>query len=426
MTTVLFILRKTRSKSSNSMLYCRVTVNSLNREFSTEEIIPRPDLWDQDKQIYNDPREAGAYINFLVDKIRYKLKLLTLQLAEAGDVSPEQIIEKYREPNKKAEPVATPAVKDLVQKYIVYEKEESALEEGAIKLNAGTIKHHERYLKNLLEYEGTTGVIHLNEFDVPAAERFKRFLRERPYRPCRHKTRASRHIEFFKKAFDYAIKDGLIKEHGLLYYQGERDRKKKNMFLEHDERQAWINSSFDDKLLSECLDLGTYQMVTGVEYGNIWGKFEVKDIPGVGKIIMGTRNKGDKHPFYLPYDPIADRILQKYKGKLPRHCNSTYNKVIKIITEILRMQYPHLFVNKKMTTHIFRKTFNMWKKAEGWSLQARADMLGHATTRTTETHYEDSTPEIVINEMIARAQLRKFAPLTHDSRSIPHTLVQPT
>lgn len=376
MVKVLFIVRKTRSKSQNNILYCRITANGISREFSTEEFISNPQHWNQDKQFYECPGEEGDFINNLCLQLKYRIKNLYLSATEL--IYPDEIIESLKAPPQKPY-----TLNMAVIDYIDYERSETDLK-------ATTIKHHEVYLRNLAEY--TVKPVYANRVDIAWAELFKRYLKQK--KGFKFKTRASRHIEFFKKALTHAIAEKKIKEHGLLYYKADRDKKREVIFLTPTEVKKFEEAVFETKLLQQITDLFIYQIHTGVEYGNIWSAFEVRTIPNVGRIILGTRHKGGAF-FALPYSDKAEFILQKYNYRLPRHCNATYNKVLKIIAEILG-------IKKHLTTHTGRKTFAMVMKANGWSLETVSGMLGHASTKTTETYYWANSAERLINEMTKR------------------------
>lgn len=388
MAKVLFVIRTTRSNAKNSVLYCRITINGISREFSTEEQLQQPQCWNQDKQLHTGTGHEAEFINLLCDKIKYNVKTIALQHNNSSELTPDDIIRRMKAPKEK--PVSAA---ELIKSFIQHEKNQG-------ERNPGTIQHYEIYLKNFLAFEAEKTPV--ESISVLWAARFKEFLHLRPdtkddRKRCKNKTRASRHIEFYKKAFDFAAANQIIKTHNLVFYKAERDKIKPPVYLTREEILKLVSHKFESSLLRNVKNLYLYQVATGVEYGNIWSDFEVLNT-SAGKVISGRRNKGDKRQFYLPYDELAEAILQEYGGKLPRLSNSTYNRILKEIAAILG-------INKRLTTHTGRKTFAMLKKGDGWSKEAIADMLGHSTTRTTETYYWGPSMERVVNEMAFRSQV---------------------
>lgn len=383
MAKVLFVIRKSRSHTGKFKLYCRITANRQTREFSTEETIYKPEQWNQERQIYDLEGTEGEYINLLCDKLKYNIKTIYLSLNGSVAVSPDKIIDQLKEPNKKPVPA-----RELISDYIKHLKENTGR-------SSATIEHYEIYLKNFIEFEANT--FYSTDLTLIWATRFKEFLKNKPNdkRPCKNKTRASRHVEFFRNALDHAKRAGIIKENPLEGYQQERDKPKEVVFLDGDERKAWMNAKFENKLLSEIKDLYLFQISVGVAYGNIWAEYKVKDIPDVGKIFVGNRIKGNHQAFFVPFNTEAENLLNKYNGKMPYYDNSTYNKTIKIIAEILG-------IKKHLTTHTGRKTCAMKMDAEGWSKPAIQYSLGHGSIRTTETYYMTASIERLIHEMSYR------------------------
>lgn len=381
MAKVLFVVRKSKAKTGRYILYCRVSANGKTREFSTEETVQHLKYWCQASQRYTEPGRASEYLNTLIDKLRYAIKTAYMQ-AGSEALHPATIISQV-----KGKPKPAPTVTQVIQAFIEFEENENTL-------HPATLKHHKRYLHNWLQYPAHT--MFVTEFTLPVAEDFKRFLRTRPINPCKAKTRASRHVEFFKRAFDYAAKVGTITGHQLTHYKQERDRVKAVVYLTSDEVQRWLNVQLQTKALQQAKDLFVYQMYTGVSYCDIWSKYTVRNIVGVGRIIEGNRNKGRHNAFVLPYSPIAEGILSKYNGTLPYFDNSTYNKLVKIIAHDI------LGISKNITPHVGRKTFAMRMEADGWPREVIMLMLGHSSLKTTETYYLNNTPARLINEMAMR------------------------
>lgn len=390
MVQVLFILRKTRSNTGRHILYCRITLDGIPREISTGEEIRSPELWNQDRQIYEKPDAEGELVNIVCERLRVKIKQIYLSLEPEGDVTPDKIIKALKQPKTKRITLA-----EVVQDYIDYISTRKLRKKGEVRKKT-TVRHYEIYLKNLNGFSARK--VYTGEVTLEWAEEFKRYLMTKKHRPCNHKTRASRHIEFFKKALDHAVnKARTIRSHELGGYEFDRDAEKAVVFLTKEERQRFINARFDIPLLEKCRAVFVYHFRTGVSYGDLWATYEVKEFSSGGrilKVIIGTRSKNGRQ-FFLPWDPEADSLLNTYGGKLPYIDNSTYNKTLKILALLLN-------IPKHLVTNTARKSFIMGMDADGWTRETTQGMVAHESVNTTETYYMAPNLERLLNEMARR------------------------
>jgi site-specific recombinase XerD len=72
--------------------------------------------------------------------------------------------------------------------------------------------------------------------------------------------------------------------------------------------------------------------------------------------------------------------LKKYNNKIVVIPNSKYNRYLKEVAELLR-------IDKNLTTHVGRKTFGFIYLNLGLDYETVAAMLGHKSIRTTERMY---------------------------------------
>lgn len=396
MPRITFFLRSNNNKANTHSLYCRLVLNGIASEFSTNEEIS-PNQWDQETQIFiGNTEEKTDYINLLTESIRYKLKtLVLLQKKENESLNPKKIIEIYKNPCKIEVVEHDVVIFDVIQKFIDHE-----YKEGEIK--PITIAIHERFLRHLKEFLQVKKC-YVSEFNEVKAEQFKEWFRSprktkkgKLIPATKNKTSASRHISFFRDALQWGVKNGIIKTHNLLYYEGERDKRKEIEPMTEDELFNLIQHNFVSQMLNNIKDLFLFQTATGISYGDIWSNFEIQDTES-GKIIIGKRNKGDGNAFFVPYDELAEIILMKYNYKLPYYENGVYNRLLKEIAQLVG-------IKTYLKTHIARKTFATMKLSNGWTLGAVSVMLGHSSEKTTEQYYAKKTAKIIITEMNNRNQ----------------------
>ena len=384
MAQVTFFVRSNNDKAKTHMLYARVRINQRTGELSTEEKI-NPTEWDQAQQYFTGKtKEQTEYINMLCDRIKYRIKKTALLLENENKIlTPTEVIKSYRDGNFFEKPTL---LYEVMQRYITWEETETDL-------NTKTIDIHKRYLRHLKCFSGRTQ-IYVSDFNEVTAERFKDWFKKD--RDTKNKTTASRHISYYRNALQWAVKKGIIKSHNLLYYEGERDPIKKPNPINETELLNLIQFQFKSPMLNNIKDLFLYSTATGISYGDLWSDFKITDTTA-GRMIEGKRNKGVGNSFFVPYDEMAEAILQKHNFKLPKYCNGTYNRLLKEVAALVG-------IHKKITTHTARKTFGTLKVAQGWTLTSVKLMLGHSSEKTTELHYVLPTKETVVNEWNLRNQ----------------------
>ena len=205
---------------------------------------------------------------------------------------------------------------------------------------------------------------------------------------------ANRNILFFKQAMQHACKMGVIKTYELVIYKGEKDKVKPPVFLTVQDLTILEQQSFQNIMLIQIKDLFLFQCYTGLSFGDIWSKWKVKEVES-GKVLTGERAKNNQ-PFFIPMDQRAVDILERYNFNLPRYCNEVYNRILKEIAALCG-------INKRLTSHVGRKTFATLKDSEGWSRETVASMLGHRSVKTTEIHYLGQSTTRIENEMKKRS-----------------------
>lgn len=364
------------------MLYCRVTVNGTTAEFSTREKII-PGNWNQLAQrLEAKDKKANTLINTLIDSARWKLKMAALASNDNLKLTARDLIDKLRKPTLADGPVIEP-ITSIVERYINSIR-------GA---NANTLRNHRIKLKNFAEYqEQAKAVFTPASFDIVQANRFVEWFQKT--RQTENVTTANRNVLFIKTALQWAVQKGELKTFELLLFQGKKDPVKPVIYLTAEEVNLLVNYSFHSRMLNNVRDLYVFQIETGLSYCDLWGDFEIIETE-YGSVLTGTRGKNGQ-AFFVPVGETALAILQRHDHKLPRYCNEPYNRVLKEIAAVLG-------INKRLTTHIGRKTFATTKEDNGWSRESISIMLGHKSLRTTEQYYLAQTPIRILNEMKIRS-----------------------
>jgi site-specific recombinase XerD len=96
---------------------------------------------------------------------------------------------------------------------------------------------------------------------------------------------------------------------------------------------------------------------------------------------------------------FSDHPMRKEKGVLiPIVSNQKYNVHLKQLSGLVGL-------NKRLTTHVARRTAATLFLTKGAPLESVSAMLGHTTTTTTQKHYSVTRPERVVRDIQAITQL---------------------
>jgi len=391
MTTVLFLLRKTKAKQARHILYCRVTVNELTQEFSTEEPVNK-EHWDQRRQLHKADNEEGKYINTLTAKITYRIKSIALKLEDFVCLTPDELIHRYKNPDYKIE--KNPLLPDLVRQYIL-DAEGNRLDHA---LKPPTISKYRQYEANLLKF-----LIHTRQkgftqsVTLTWAEDFKGYVTKT--NGLTHRRYISRHVEFFIKVMEYNIRLGNMDKHNLVYYKGTHDPGRTPHMLNRAQLMQFVTAQFQTKAIQEVRDLFLFQVGTGVSYVDIYNTYTVLENENGTKLLQSTRTKSGVQ-YYAVLEDVVEVILNKYSFKLPYYPLATYNALLKEAIALAGITTP-----APISTKWARVIFTNMKDWEGWSTKTLCRMLGHKNERTTEKYYLINSPNRVFNEVEQRRKL---------------------
>lgn len=363
MPTINFFIRSNNDKSKSSVLYCRVRVNNSVCEFSLKEKIDKR-YWNQKSNMYKSAnKDVNKYIENLIDNVRYRLK--TKAIFSNENLSAKQLVEAFNNQQQSVKLV------DICQKYIEYAEKNKVV-------SAGTLKNYNVKLKNLIEFcQHTNTKFTAEQFTLKVAQSFIEHF-------CKSKntnniTSANRNVLFYKQSCIYYRKHIKAIKSEIFDFECEKDKTKAPVFLNENELHQVKSIIFTSTYLSRIRDLFIFQCYTGISYCDLWGKWEIKK-EEFGTIITGTRAKNGQ-TFWIPIESnIPLNILEKYGNELPKYENQVYNRILKEIGMICGIE-------KRITTHVARKTFATLMDAQGWTRETVSKMLGHKSVKTTELYY---------------------------------------
>lgn len=145
------------------------------------------------------------------------------------------------------------------------------------------------------------------------------------------------------------------------------------------ELERWLSSDLVYPHLIQVRDLFAMQCATGLAYVDLMeADFSRLEKSGGFYTLSGVRHKTHK-PYYAVMLPFGREILKRYKGKLPKITNQSYNYYLKQVALICG-------IRKRVTTHVGRHTYACLCLQAGVRIEAVQRTLGHADVRTTQIY----------------------------------------
>jgi site-specific recombinase XerD len=192
----------------------------------------------------------------------------------------------------------------------------------------------------------------------------------------------------FSSSFNYAIKQGLIKQNPCKGIRRFRIPEKQPLFFSEIDFQVLI-SVIDD---SDMLDLVNFTVNTGLRQMEVltleWSQINFKD-----KILLLNNQNHitkSKKVRSIPLNIKAMQIL------VDRQIRSKGNVIFTVQGKTLTPDYisrkfknyvTTAKLNSKLTFHSLRATFASWLIQRGASIVSVSKILGHSSIKVTESHY---------------------------------------
>ncbi|MGQ1786365.1 site-specific integrase [Saccharicrinis sp. GN24d3] len=153
------------------------------------------------------------------------------------------------------------------------------------------------------------------------------------------------------------------------------------IYLSDAELKKLAKYNFENDALDKVRDCFLMQCYTGLAYIDLKNlnkeniQFE-KD----GLWINKRRQKVKTAECNIPLSPTAVNILQKYDFEMPIVSNQKYNTHLKTIATLLG-------INKKLTSHVGRKTYATYLLNKDVPIETVSALLGHSNISITQKAY---------------------------------------
>lgn len=196
-----------------------------------------------------------------------------------------------------------------------------------------------------------------------------------------------------------AVIDGYLPENVYVAKGIKVDKGKTRIdeYLTADEVAAIAKTEMPTRPLAEAKDLFLMQCYSGMAYIDLMS-FDfstLKDVT-VGSLVHGERHKTHTRFSFVLTDE-SKAILEKYDYRLPKLPNQQYNTKLKMVADAAG-------IDKKVTSHMGRRSAGSIWLNKGIPLEVVSKCLGHSSLSTTQKAYAKILDDTIVE---AFAKIKK-------------------
>jgi len=375
MNILFYIFKNKPNKKGQCPVRCRITYLKKRKQFSTGIFI-NPNNWNSKQQRVEPPEPDAELINTQLSLIKTKISkaFLMLQVQETS-FTVYDIYNVYK--GEKLEKQYN--VVEFFERYLKRLKTLVGIDIKQVTWN----KHFyvKEDVKMFIKWKYKT-----NDFPLKKIE--PNFLTELDYyfktEQKIQQVTINKKIQRFRKIIKVAVAENYLEKDPFMLYRAKRV-KTEIVYLTPEELNKFEKHQFTQPRLQLVQDLFVFSCYTGLPYRELMDlepKHIVIGFDG-NKWIQMKREKTSKQ-LSIPLLPKALKIIAKQSlGQyvFPRLSNQRYNSYLKEIAEIIGIE-------KRLTTHIARKTFATTVLLyNDIPMEVVSELLGHSSMQTTQESY---------------------------------------
>jgi integrase len=385
---VLFLLAKNRpNKMGKCTLKCRITYRKERREFSTGQFV-NPNNWNSKQQLVKPPEPDSDYINNQLSLIKTKINKAFLMLQIKEDAF--TVIDFF----KSFRGEKTAKEYNVIEYFERYLKRLKKLINIDIKLATWKkFEYVKKHVKSFIKWQYKRTDYPLKDLKLQFLNDFEFYLKTEKHLA---QGTINKSIQRFRKPIKIAVAEDFLDRDPFMLYKTKSVRTQV-VFLSPEELQKFEDYEFSQSRLRFVKDLFVFCCYTGLPYNelmNLEKKHIVKGFDGNLWIQM-KREKTSKE-LSIPLLPKAEAVLNKYNEEhfmFPRISNQRYNSYLKEIAVIVGIE-------KKLTTHIARKTFaSTVLLYNDVPMEIVSKLLGHSSMKITQDSYGQIVEKKISLEM---------------------------
>jgi|GEM_PF-4315825 site-specific recombinase XerD len=228
----------------------------------------------------------------------------------------------------------------------------------------------------IAQFKTETGVVTINRIQPEVIKQYERALLALKMSPAW----VCKKLGYIKRLTVYSEHKKYISSNPFCMYKFPVIGKPVLIQLTAKELKTLQLHTFASDRLNFVKELFLFQCYTGLSYADLT-QFSRSSIIGMHdiKYLKGERMKTGEE-YFLPWTKEALAIAEKHNYCFRSLSNQKYNAYLKEVAQILG-------IDKKLTTHVGRKTFAQSMIDKGYSAEAVSKMMGHASFNMTQKHY---------------------------------------
>lgn len=389
------LMRSKENKEGKCPLSCRITFDGKRKPFSTG-IFVKPEHWNAKKQSILGTCFDYKQFNRKLQLIRSKVLTAQLELEVRDGKYDVTDIVRLVKGEKEAKNVG------LIEFYEDYLKRSKAL--IGLDIKESTWNKFFYICKDLERFI----YIRYKKKDIPISSLDIKFIDDLEYyykvtRKLKQVT-INKKLQRLKKVIKQAIAHKLLNENPFLLHKAKRVNREV-VFLSQEELKKVKEFSFVQSRLGVIRDLFVFSCYTGLGYIEAMSLSKDHIVKGFdGNLWIQMKRQKTSKAISVPLLPEALEIIERYSNSeskvLPQISNQRYNSYLKEIAHIIG-------INKRMTTHMARRTFaSTVLLYNDVPMEIVSELLGHSSMKITQESY-GKVVQLKVSEQIEKLKQSK-------------------
>lgn len=373
---ILFVISSSRiRKDTKASLTCRITFNKTRKTFSTGLFV-RPNNWNSKQQIVKPPEPNADILNSQLSLIKTKINraFLMLQVKETN-FTVEDVYSTYKGKKRTKEYNTI----EFFNRYL--DRLKRLVEIDIQQKTWKKFEHVRNDVKSFIKWQYNRTDYLLKDLKLQFLVDFEYYLKTE--RSLSQAT-INKAIQRFKKPIGIAVAEGFLEKDPFVFHQFKHV-KKEIVFLSPEELLALEQYYFAQPKLQLVQNLFVFSCYTGLPYNELLNLKHNNIIKGFdGNLWIKMKREKTSKELSIPLLPKALEILDKYSNEdlvFPRISNQKYNSYLKEIADLVGIE-------KKMTTHMARRTFaSTVLLFNDVPMEIVSELLGHSSMKITQDSY---------------------------------------
>ena len=368
-----FVVRPSKKgKDGTAPIELSIIINGVRKVLTLDKRC-KPESFNNQSQKVRGNKELNEYIAAITSKCNYTHLLM---IRENIPVTLEKFLDIYKNGYKRQ------IMMSFAWYEVIKEYRQQHIEGKCVRSTVSKYTTTYDYFLNFVKSTYKKDDIAIEDITANMCSKFYQYLQNKM-----KNNSAVQKMKCFKSVLQYAVDEGYIKTSPFkvkLHID-----KVEHHPLTVGQRQLIQNKEIANERLAKVRDLFVFQCFTGLAYCDMASLTKNNIVDGY---IIKTRNK-TKVTSTIPLLDNALSILEKYDYQLPILSNQKYNSYLKELGDICG-------ISQDITSHLGRHTCATLMLNMGVQMHTISKVLGHSSTKITESTYAQLRKETIGNEVL--------------------------